>query len=479
MDHPQVARGSPWVVQGAACPESPQDVILLVALGQGPMATTICWTPCFVVRRDDSPSCARGTPDYVAGTGKWGGQPAFSRYLGRRQRQRLLWHVGRRRRATPVGCRATSSIFSCGDVTRAWCDRQTRARAADFVAPVHSSSTACSSPEIDGLAVGQLRKANSEMHHLEYPLARNLEPANNYVQLSPGGNPVFILEWNSSFLRSEEDDAAPAAAPNAEYRIHVGNETSQVMMFSATYAAWPGDSQTVQVRRTDADEASSVVASGTTDTLIAGENGLQVWTGIRAETFGVDLQFLQTARSAIEAGRPVREWPDAAGRDSLANEDVFALVLEVPAEVVREAAGPDIRFCTTVVAHDRQVGYCSHPMVGANVIPEGQRREFNETPPGGHWWRYGRGVRDRLTPLANGSVANPAQHAADLTRELLQPVRFNLDEEARFDLERRNGIPVAANHSDVFFSRVFGRPISTGLPVPPAVTEMPYLPAPR
>jgi Domain of unknown function (DUF4331) len=257
------------------------------------------------------------------------------------------------------------------------------------------------------------------------------------------------------------------------------------------HGADSGDMQSVEARRATGVDAragagSSVVAFGSTGSVITAEEGVRLFAGLAPELFAANRAGLQNFRRQLQKG----EFAHDAFRDGtnyFGNRNVTAVALEVPVEMIA-AAGTQVHAWTTVSlfghAPETQVSRWGLPlMTNIFILDEEEKEQYNRTEPWQETPRFSCIVAqtvERVTRLAH-TADEPAVYAEELTQRLFPTtLPYVLDSNATLDVDHFNGRALTDNVMDVMLSLMTNSPIDNGVRVDRSSTvdTFPYVGAP-
>jgi Domain of unknown function (DUF4331) len=250
--------------------------------------------------------------------------------------------------------------------------------------------------------------------------------------------------------------------------------------------------QTLQVRRAAGRDAAAgtqgeVIASGTTGRIVAGDAGVRIFAGLAPDLFAANLTGNVAYRAALAAGKFAPEvFRD--GANYFQNRNVTAIVMEVPAQWVGEAAATVRGWATVSLcghAPEVQVSRWGLPLMTHIFITDpAAKDDYNRSLPAADVPRFSQLVADalaRVTQLA-GTADNPAAYAQRVVQRLFPTtLPYVLDSAASFGFAGFNGRALTDNVENVMLSLQANTPIDQGAAVARTsiLDEFPYFGAPH
>jgi Domain of unknown function (DUF4331) len=250
--------------------------------------------------------------------------------------------------------------------------------------------------------------------------------------------------------------------------------------------------QTLEVRRATGRDAAEgtdgeVIASGTTGRIVAGDAGVRVFAGLAPDLFAANKTGIDAFRAALAAGKFAPEvFHD--GVNYFQNRNVTAIVMEVPTQLIGEAAAT-VRAWVTVPlcghAPEVQVSRWGLPlMTHAFITDEAVKGNYNRSHPAADVPRFSQVVADalpRVTQLA-GTADDPAAYAQRVVERLFPTtLPYVLDSAASFGFAGFNGRALTDNVENVMLSLQANTPIDQGAAIARTniLGEFPYFGAPH
>ncbi|MCD0484057.1 DUF4331 domain-containing protein [Streptacidiphilus sp. ASG 303] len=339
-------------------------------------------------------------------------------------------------------------------------------------------------------------------HHLDSPLARSdvrLDITDFYVFRGETGT-VFAINVSPSIAG---EDAPRGFHPEGRYEFRIDGNSDLVP--ELTYRISFGDEdgsggQGVELRRlrgadaVDAAADGTVLATGTTGTMIPGEGGLRLWAGRAHDPFFLDGVVLGAVGNAFAQGTVVdlSGWsPATATNAPFGSNDVYALVLEVP--------DPDL----LEVASDRRIGTWALSMlatdaggwrpinrVGLPMIPpifaqhdEHLGDHLNTADPAEDRSLFADRIASAVAAVVKsyGTADDPRDYGRTVADRIFPNVLpYTVGTPAVFGFGGWNGRSLTDSAPDVMFSLATNTAFTTGVtkdsvPVKPTAT-FPYVP---
>lgn len=309
------------------------------------------------------------------------------------------------------------------------------------------------------------------MHHLVGSVPPECNIGNTGVDQAKNGDPVLVAQVGSSASGNS------SASPDAAYRFHVTDRTgTPVAMWEATFTGDIGALRTVTVAQYDQAGQRVNVTHGDAHGMVAGRDGLGVWTGQQPDYFVINPAVLEAAGGAIAHRRPLADTNGVAPVSTFAKHTAFTIALQIPADALRTLTGPTIGVYTTVQWEGHQVQYQALPVMG---LLAGDQDAYQATTPTEHVTTWGPQIHEILADVVTGVVDDPQDYARRFV-ERTSPdlIRYTLGTQPAFDHLSWNGLPLRAAHAEVMLSSIFGRPVSMGLPyaaADPVNSTLPFL----
>lgn len=338
-------------------------------------------------------------------------------------------------------------------------------------------------------------------HFLDSDLARQdarLNITDVYVFRGRTGT-VFVMSLNIS---AGGATTLPGFCPHAHYdfRIDLNGDAVEDRTFRVSFGQLGSDQrQPVDLRILKGQEArdhtmaGTLLAWGSTGTVVTGAGGLRLWAGIAAEPFYVEPTVLAAIRAAVRAGRKVdlSKWRPNGAVNALAGTSVYAIVLELPDSFFAGLVNAMrlIGFWgTTTLGTDsggwRPINRMGLPMVQTIFNPPEDKRtsEYNTTHPADDQANYGELFTDLVARVvsAHGTADDPDAYGAAVARLILPDILpYRIGSAANFSFAVLNGRGLTDNAPEVMFSIVTNCALSDGLTkrhtAGSPLAEFPYL----
>jgi hypothetical protein len=336
-------------------------------------------------------------------------------------------------------------------------------------------------------------------HHLDSPAARQdvrLDITDLYV-FRGGEGTVFVMDVNHS-LATEVTGVQAAAGyhPEARYEFKLDTDGDAVEDLVYRFVFGPLDDdgrQTLQLHEL-AGGRDTTIAEGRTGETLTGSGGVRVWTGRAGDPFWIEPVVLGAIGEATAHGTRVElgSWTPEQATNHFTGHTVWAIVLEVPDELLVPAVAANRRFTTwalTSLATDaggwRPINRAGHPMIHPLFaqLDEKLGDRLNETPPADDVANYAKHVADAVAAVvtAYGNVVDPqAYGAAFAARFFPNALPYTLGTPASYGFAEINGRSLIDNAPDVMFSMATNTPLTIALDRHAVATEpkatFPYLP---
>jgi hypothetical protein len=334
-------------------------------------------------------------------------------------------------------------------------------------------------------------------HHLDSPLARQdprLDISDVYLFQGNAGT-VFVMNVN------------PQSGANGfhheamyEFKIDTSGDVVEDITYRATFSEKQTGEQTVTVRKLTGTDAASrtaegtVIAEGSTNQTIQGQDGVQVFAGQSGEPFYIDGTVITAVKKAVVEGSAL----DLAGFDTSTAANIFGntTVCTIVIEVPNDHLGDTINFWATVaLATDAggwgQVQRAATPLINTLYdfseihLDDNTHADYNATHPTDDIKLYGPFVTAQTEAVvaAMGTSADPAAYAKQLTAQLFPDVlRYKVGSSANFSIGERNGRDLTVNTPEVMFALVLNTEVPMGLDATAACgglrQEFPYVSLP-
>jgi hypothetical protein len=339
-------------------------------------------------------------------------------------------------------------------------------------------------------------------HHFDTVIARE-DPRLNLLDFY-----LFRGQPGAAVMAMTVNPNAAATAPDTfheeglyAFRFDVNDDAYEDVTFKIRFgAAGHGEGegpagrhgQTVEVRRAAGRDAGQgtggeVIASGMTGGIVAGDAGVRIFAGLAPDLFAANRAGIDAYRAALGAGKFAPEvFRD--GADYFQNRNVTAIVMQVPARWIGEAAAA-VRGWVTVSlcghAPEVQVSRWGLPLIThAFITDPAVKEDYNRSRPAADVPRFARVVADavaRVTQLA-GTADDPAAYAQRVVQRLFPTtLPYVLDSAASFGFAGFNGRALTDNVENVMLSLQANTPVDQGAAVARTniLGEFPYFGAPH
>jgi hypothetical protein len=322
-------------------------------------------------------------------------------------------------------------------------------------------------------------------HLLDSALARQdvrLDITDVYLFRGQVGT-VFVMAVNNSAASA---DVFEGFHPSAHYdfNIDLNGDAVEDLTYRVTFG--PLDHarrQPLELHRLLGADArghtttGTLLAWGSTETVLIGSGGLRLWAGLATETFYVEPTVLEAMRRAVRNGRKVdlSTWQPYSAVNAFADTSVYAIALEVPDSALCELVDSERQigfWGATTLGTDaggwRPINRMGQPMVQSIFNPpeDDLASDYNTTQPVDDWANYGGLFADLVARVvaAHGTAEDPAAYGETVSRMLLPDIlSYRLGSAANFSFAGRNGRGLTDNAPEVMFSLVTNCALSDGL----------------
>lgn len=319
-------------------------------------------------------------------------------------------------------------------------------------------------------------------HHPGSPPARQ-DPRLNITDLYLfDAGPTTVLMMNLGGTPAD-DDATDLFRPEArhEFKVHLDDHDREDLTYRLTFSSTQYDQQPYSVERLTGPDAGSaeatgtVIARGRTGERISTQDGGQVWAGLAAEPFYLDLRQLQDVDRLVRYGAEVdlTHWVRGVAEDSFAGARIRSIVLTVPVGTDGLTTGRRVgTWAATRVATDAggwsQIGRTALPLV-CTIFGSADSEESSphgQTHPADDPAAYGPEVAELVAATVErlGTSERPGAYA-DSVMERIVPdlLRYVVGSPAVFGFARFNGRRMTDNAAEVIFSLATNAAVPTGL----------------
>ncbi|ANJ27167.1 DUF4331 family protein [Agromyces aureus] len=340
-------------------------------------------------------------------------------------------------------------------------------------------------------------------HHLDSPLARQdvrLDITDLYVFRGETGTVLAINVCHSLGGGVPEVGFHPEGM--YEIKIDLNDDSVEDLTYRFQFGfRTAGGSQHFLVHRLDGAEAAhafaegTLVAMGETDTPASGTDGIRVWTGKAGDPFWIDPTMLHAVGHAVQDGASVDlgDWTPAQAMNAFAGHSVYAIVLEIPDQILNSDVAGEHRIGVWAVSSLRTDagGWRSINRIGLPMlhplfaqVDEQLGEELNAGRPLDDPATFGALLGKKIAGFARayGTTADPAAHGARFVGRFLPNILpYTVGTPAEFGFVDINGRALTDNAADVMFTIAANTPITMAIG-PESVTEkpsaaFPYVPA--
>jgi hypothetical protein len=249
---------------------------------------------------------------------------------------------------------------------------------------------------------------------------------------------VFVLSVNSSAAGS---DMPAGFDPNAhhDFRIDLDGDAVEDLTYRVIFGQPdPTGRQPLELYQLVGPEArehsatGSLLAWGSTETVVRGSQGMLLWAGLAAESFYVEPTVLEAVCRAISFGRRVElgAWQPRRAVNAFAGATVYAIVLDIPDIGFGALIGDNRQiglWGTTTLFTDgggwRPIDRMGLPLVQSlfNHADDERTIDYHATHPADDLANYGAGVAGRVAGVvaAHGTADDPLAYVATVAGLLL------------------------------------------------------------
>jgi hypothetical protein len=321
-------------------------------------------------------------------------------------------------------------------------------------------------------------------HHLDSPIARadvRLDITDVYLFRGERGT-VFVMNVGHSLAGQDVRGFHPEAM--YEFKIDGDGDAVEDLTYRVTFV--DGDAlghQRMQLRRISGVEAVDplaagvVLAEGSTESTVEGEDGSRLWAGKAGDPFWVEPDVLHAVGAAFQHGTTI----DLSGCDPkqaknvFAGQTVYSLVLEVPDAVLLPVAVREGRIGVwglTTLATDaggwRPINRAGLPMIHPLFaqLDEDLGNRLNGGRPAEDRQNFGKTITDMVAGVvaANGTAEDPCAYAeAVASRILPNLLPYTIGTPAAFGFAGWNGRSLTDNAPDVMFSLAGNSAVTMGI----------------
>ena len=340
-------------------------------------------------------------------------------------------------------------------------------------------------------------------HHLDSPIARQdirLDITDLYVFRGQTGTVFAINVCHSIF----GPIPAPGYHPEGmyEFKVDLNGDAIEDVTYRFTFSERDRNgNQTYVVRCIRGAEAidphapGSVIAQGTTGEAVATAAGVRVWAGKAGDPFWIEPDVLHAVGHAFQDGTTIdlSGWDPARAKNLFAGHTVYAIVLEVPDDVLLAASGDGRRigvWAVSTLATDaggwRSINRIALPMIHPlfTQYNEDLGNRLNAGRPSDDFAAYGETVIRSIDGAvsANGTAEDPHAYAERLAHRFFPNILpYEVGTPAVFGFGEWNGRSLTDNAPNVMFSLAANTPVSLGIGKESVTSKpskvFPYVPA--
>jgi hypothetical protein len=319
-------------------------------------------------------------------------------------------------------------------------------------------------------------------HHLDSPLARQdvrLDITDLYAFRGEIGT-VFVINVCHSLGGATE----PGYHPEGKYEFKVDLDGDAVEDLTYRFVFGERDAAGVQpvvLHRLhgrdgrDPLAGGELVAEGTSETILHGQDGLRAWTGHAGDPFWIEPDVLHAVGHAFQDGTTIDlgDWTPANAVNHFADQNAYAIVLEVPDAELADAVGGRIGVWAVASLQTDAGGWRSINRVGLPMIHplftqynEQLGDDLNAGEPTDDLDLYGDTIIDEVAGVvaAYGTAADPRAYAQTVARRFLPNVLpYRVGTPAAFGFAEFNGRSLIDNAPDVMFTIAANTPVTLSI----------------
>jgi len=340
-------------------------------------------------------------------------------------------------------------------------------------------------------------------HHLDSPIARQdvrLDMTDLYVFRGETGT-VFAINCCHSIAGNIP---VPGYHPEGmyEFKVDLNGDAIEELTYRLTFDERDsaGNQRFVlrQISGADAvdpDAPGEVIADGVTSQPVTTPTGVRMWAGKAGDPFWIEPDVLHAVGHAFQDGTAIdlSGWTPAKAKNLFAGHTVYAMVLEVPDEVLLANAGSNRRigvWAVATLATDaggwRSINRVGLPMIHPlfTQYNEDLGNRLNAGRPADDFATYGDTVIKAIAGAvrANGTAEDPRGYAEKVAHRFFpNMLPYTVGTPAVFGFIEWNGRSLTDNAPNVMFSLASNAPVPLGIgkesvTSKPRVT-FPYVPA--
>ncbi|BAQ16661.1 DUF4331 family protein [Methyloceanibacter caenitepidi] len=343
-------------------------------------------------------------------------------------------------------------------------------------------------------------------HHLDSPIARQdvrLDITDLYVFRGEIGT-VFLINVCHSIAG---DIPVPGYHPEGLYEFKIDLDADAVEDLTYRFAFderdAAGDQRFVlrQIEGIDAQDVNAsgqVIAEGVTGQEVTTPCGVRIWAGKAGDPFWIEPTVLHAVGHAFQDGTTIElgEWTPDQATNLFAGHTVYAIVLEVPDEVLLTSVpdtGHQIDVWAVATLATDAGGWRSINRIGLPMIhplftqfnPD-LGNELNAGRPADDFATYGETAVKEIESVvrAYGSTENPGAYAERVAHRFFPNILpYTVGTAAAFSFDHWNGRSLTDNAPNVMFSLATNTPVALGIGKESVVSKpsanFPYVPAPE
>jgi Domain of unknown function (DUF4331) len=322
-------------------------------------------------------------------------------------------------------------------------------------------------------------------HHLDSPIARQdirLDITDLYVFRGEIGT-VFVINVCHSIFGKVP---APGYHPEGmyEFKIDLDGDAVEDLTYRITFDERDRDGrQRFVLRRiagagaADPNAAGTVLARGTTEEAVTGENGMRIWAGKAGDPFWIEPDVLHAVGHAFQDGTLIdlRGWDPGKAKNLFAGHTVYSILLEVPdAELLTGAPGTRrigvwaVATLATDAGGWRSINRIVLPMIHPlfTQFNENLGNRLNAGRPVDDFATYGEQIAKAVAGVvaAIGTSEDPNGYGAKVAHRFCPNILpYEVGTQATFGFLEWNGRSLTDNAPDVMFSIAANSPVRLGI----------------
>jgi hypothetical protein len=342
-------------------------------------------------------------------------------------------------------------------------------------------------------------------HHLDSPIARQdirLDITDLYVFRGETGTVFSINVCHSIF----GPIPTPGYHPEGmyEFKVDLNGDAVEDLTYRITFGERDSQGRQSFVVRsirgaaaTDAHAPGNVIAEGATGEAVRTASGVRVWAGKAGDPFWIEPDVLHAVGHAFQDGTTINlgGWEPSKAKNLFAGQTVYAMVLEVPDDVLLSSAGDSRRigvWAVATLATDaggwRSINRIGLPMIHPlfTQFNEDLGNRLNAGRPADDFATYGAAVTKSIAGVvaANGTADDPKAYAEKVAHRFFpNMLPYEVGTPAAFGFAEWNGRSMTDNAPNVMFSIAANTPVSLGIGKESVTSKpsgtFPYVPAVR